>query len=228
LDANITDLGGVALPEGVSSDTLSPDALSRLSAAVHDAFIGAYADSLQTVFLAAAPVAAVAFLISWLLPEVPLRKAVAASDPGQTFGMPTERTSAQELERGLGVLAQRQDRVALYRRIAAQAGLTGLRPAAACLLTRIAAQSNITQADLAQEIGTSTANLAPSLDQLVSHKLVATDPRGGAINLTEHGRSLSSGCARLAKTTSASCSKAGRPTKNPSSTSAYAASPATA
>jgi DNA-binding MarR family transcriptional regulator len=103
--------------------------------------------------------------------------------------MPTERTSAQELERGLGVLAQRQDRVALYRRIAAQAGLTGVRPPAACLLTRIAAQPDITLADLAEEIGTSTANLAPSLDQLANHRLVATDPRGGAITLTEHGRS---------------------------------------
>ena len=75
------------------------------------------------------------------------------------------------------------------RRIAAQAGLTGVRPAASCLLTRIAAQPDITLADLAEEIGTSTANLAPSLDQLVSHRLVATDPRGGAITLTEHGRS---------------------------------------
>ena len=190
LDANIADyLGGVALPAGVSSETLSPDVLSKLSPAVHDAFIQAYADSLETVFLAAAPVAAVAFLVSWLLPQVPLRKTVAATDPGQTFGMPTERTSAQELERGVGVLAQRQDRVALYRRLAAQAGLTGVRPAASCLLTRIAAQPDITLADLAEEIGTSIANLAPSIDQLVSHRLVATDPRGGAITLTEHGRS---------------------------------------
>jgi DNA-binding MarR family transcriptional regulator len=141
------------------------------------------------VFLAAAPVAAFAFLISWLLPELKLRKTLAAADPGQTFGMPTERTSAQELERGLGVLAQRQDRVALYRRIAAQAGLTGLRPAAACLLTRIPAAPHITLADLAGQIGTSTANLAPSLDQLVRRRLVATDPGGDAITLTEDGRS---------------------------------------
>jgi DNA-binding MarR family transcriptional regulator len=53
----------------------------------------------------------------------------------------------------------------------------------------MAAQPNITLADLAEEIGTSTANLGPSIDQLVSHRLVATDPRGAAITLTEHGRS---------------------------------------
>ena len=190
LEANISHyLGGTALPEGVSSSALSPEALSKLSPAAHSAFVNAYADSLQTVFLAAVPVAALAFLISWLLPEVSLRKTVAATDPGQTHGMPTERTSAQELERGLGVLAQRQDRVALYRRITARAGLTGLRPAAACLLARIAAAPDITRADLAGEIGTSTANLTPSVDQLVGRKLVATDPGDDALTLTEDGRS---------------------------------------
>ena len=73
-------LGGATLPAGVSSETLSPDALSRLSAAAHDAVIHAYTDALQTVFLAAAPVAAFAFLISWLLPELKLRQTLAAGD----------------------------------------------------------------------------------------------------------------------------------------------------
>jgi hypothetical protein len=89
-------LGGAALPAGVSSETLSPDALNRLSAVAHDAVIHAYADALQTVFLAAAPVAAFAFLISWLLPELKLRKTLAAGGPGQTSGMPTDRSSAQD------------------------------------------------------------------------------------------------------------------------------------
>jgi DNA-binding MarR family transcriptional regulator len=190
LEANIAHyLGGVALPGGVSSETLSPDALSKLSPAAHSAFIHAYADSLETVFLAAVPVAAVAFLISWLLPQVPLRKTVAATDPGQTFGMPTDRSSAQELERGLGVLAGRQDRVALYRRIAAQAGLTGLRPAASCLLARIAEHRGVTRAELAEQIGTSTANLAPTLDQLASRELVTIEPSTHALHLTPDGQS---------------------------------------
>ena len=182
-------LGGAALPAGVSSETLSPDTLSRLSPAAHDAVIHAYADSLQTVFLAAAPVAAFAFLISWLLPELKLRKTLAAGDPGPTFGMPTDRSSAQELERGLGVLAGREDRVALYRRIAAQAGLSGLRPAAALLLTRIPTESGVTRADLAEQIGTATANLAPSLDQLASRELVTIEPSTQVLNLTPSGES---------------------------------------
>ena len=190
LEANIAhNLGGTALPEGVSSSALSPDALSKLPAAAHSAFIGAYSDAIQTVFLAAVPIAAFAFLISWLLPEVRLRKTVAATDSSHTYGMPTERTSAQELERGLAVLARREDRVALYRRIADRAGLAGLRPAAACLLTRIAAAPGITRARLAEGVGTSSANLAPSLDQLASHELVTIEPSTHVLNLTPNGQS---------------------------------------
>jgi DNA-binding MarR family transcriptional regulator len=86
------------------------------------------------------------------------------------------------------VLAGREDRVALYRRIAAQAGLSGLRPAAALLLARIAAESGVTRADLAEQIGTSTANLAPSLDQLASRELVTIEP-SHVLNLAPDGQS---------------------------------------
>jgi DNA-binding MarR family transcriptional regulator len=182
-------LAGAALPAGVSSETLSPDSLSRLSPATHDAVIHAYADALQTIFLVAAPVAAFAFLISWLLPDLKLRKTLAAGDAGQTFGMPSGGSSAQQLERGLGVLARREDRVMLYRRIAVQAGLTGLRPAASCLLARIADHRGVTSADLAERIGTSTAKLTPSLDQLASHELVSIEPGTHAITLTPDGQS---------------------------------------
>jgi hypothetical protein len=137
--ANIAHyLGSRRLPAGVSSATLSPRALNRLPPAVHHAFTDAYANSLQSVFRAAAPVAAVGFLISWLLPEVKLRKTVAATDPGQTFGMPTDRTSLQELERAVRVLAQGEDR-ALYR-IAVQAGLDGIWPGA-CVCSRASPSS---------------------------------------------------------------------------------------
>ena len=98
LTANIAHfLGAVKLPAGVTSAALSPKTLSTLPLPVHNAFIEAYASSLQSVFRAAAPVAAFGFVLAWLLPEVKLRKTVAATDPGQTFGMPTDRTSPQAL-----------------------------------------------------------------------------------------------------------------------------------
>jgi DNA-binding MarR family transcriptional regulator len=79
--------------------------------------------------------------------------------------------------------------VALYPRIAAQAGLSGLRPAASCLLARIADHSGVTRADLAEQIGTSTANLAASLDQLASRELVTIEPSTHVLNLTPNRQS---------------------------------------
>ncbi len=50
---------------------------------------------------------ALAFLLSWLLPEVRLRTTTQATDVGHTFAMPTTRTSQQEIERALHVLTSR-------------------------------------------------------------------------------------------------------------------------
>jgi DNA-binding MarR family transcriptional regulator len=181
-------LGGTALPAGVSSETLSPDALSRLSPAAHDAVIHAYADAADRIPGRGAG-------RRRRLPDlVAAAGAQAAKDARRRrsrpdVGMPTDRGSAQELERGLGVLAEREDRVALYRRIAAQAGLSGLRPAASCLLARLADHGGVTRADLAEQIGTSTANLAPSLDQLASRELVTIEPSTQVLNLSRNGQS---------------------------------------
>jgi len=56
--------------------------LSHLPAAVHQGFVAGYAESIQTVFLVAVPIAALAFLATWLIPQVELKQwpeAVAAS-----------------------------------------------------------------------------------------------------------------------------------------------------
>ena len=37
-------------------------------------FVAGYAESIQTVFIVAVPIAALAFLASWLIPQVELRK----------------------------------------------------------------------------------------------------------------------------------------------------------
>ena len=193
LSTNIAHyLGGVTLPRGVTSSGLSPGALSHLPPVAHTAFIHAYANSLETVFRTAVPVAAFAFLLSWLLPEVKLRKTVATTDPGQAFGMPTDRTSLQELERAVGVLARNENRIALYHRIAAQAGLGGLGPGGCCLLSRIAERRGATVAEMANQIGTSASNLAPILDELASRGLVSpagSDANGASLVLTDRGQS---------------------------------------
>lgn len=63
-------LVGVKPPAGLTGASVSPAALAKLPAAVHGGYVQAYAHSLQTVFLVAAPIAAVAFLLTCLMPEL--------------------------------------------------------------------------------------------------------------------------------------------------------------
>ena len=67
-------LHGVTLPQGFSSADATPALLKHLPAAVHAGFVAGYAESIQTVFLVAVPIAALAFLFSWLIPQVELKR----------------------------------------------------------------------------------------------------------------------------------------------------------
>jgi EmrB/QacA subfamily drug resistance transporter len=67
-------LHGVSLPAGFSAANVTPAALSHLPAAVHAGFVAGYAESIQTVFLIAVPIAALAFLATWLIPQVELKQ----------------------------------------------------------------------------------------------------------------------------------------------------------
>jgi len=75
-------LPGVTLPS-----TADPKAIKHLPGPVHDAYVHAFAASLRPVFLVAAALGVVAFLLTWLLKEVPLRKTTGAGETaGETFG----------------------------------------------------------------------------------------------------------------------------------------------
>ncbi|BBZ44065.1 MDR family MFS transporter [Mycobacterium parmense] len=84
-----------APPSAVSS----PEALHRQPHDVAAPIVAAYADSLTEVFLWAAPVAAVGFVLALFLREVPLRDLHDSTvDLGDAFGMPTTETPDQMLE----------------------------------------------------------------------------------------------------------------------------------
>ena len=107
-----------------------PAAASRQSgprraaaAAVHSAYVGAFVESLQPVFAAAAGVSLFAFLLSWLLREVPLRKSVEAEGVAESFAMPREAESLPELERIVTTLARRENRWRVYDQLAARANV---------------------------------------------------------------------------------------------------------
>ncbi len=78
----------------------SPQALHRLPRELAAPIIDAYADSLSRVFLFAAPVALVGFVLALFLKQVPLRDAAAmgSTDLGEGFGMPTTEPAEKVLE----------------------------------------------------------------------------------------------------------------------------------
>jgi len=121
--------------EQVSGGAVDPSALQRLPAAVRDSYTGAFTDALTTVFLAAAGIVLVAFALSWLIEERPLRQTVETAGVGEAFASPSSGDSLSELTRELARLVGRRRTRAFIERTVDAAGVD-LPPGAAWLLVQ--------------------------------------------------------------------------------------------
>ena len=63
------DLHGIHVPTHLGA-SVDPTLLSRLPPSIHHGVVEAYGSTIDTVFLVCVPVAVVAFLLTWLLPEI--------------------------------------------------------------------------------------------------------------------------------------------------------------
>jgi EmrB/QacA subfamily drug resistance transporter len=82
------------LPAGAKlPKTISPAAVHKLPPALHDAYVHAVAASLHPVFVSAAVIAVGAFLLTWLLRDVPLRTSSRATAGSELAGAASEETS---------------------------------------------------------------------------------------------------------------------------------------
>ena len=89
-------LHGITLPHGFSSADATPALLSHLPAAIHAGFVAGYAESIQTVFLVAVPIAALAFLATWLIPQVELKQWPEAGAEAPATDMAAAAAVAQD------------------------------------------------------------------------------------------------------------------------------------
>ena len=71
------------VPHGLQVPTnLSPAVVHQLPPVIHELYVAAVAAALHPVFLTAAGVMAVAFGLSWLLRDVPLRETAGMAEAG--------------------------------------------------------------------------------------------------------------------------------------------------
>jgi len=122
---------------GVGSGSIDPSALQRLPAAIRDGYTNAFTDSLSTVFLVAAAIVLVAFLLSWLIEERPLRQTVETAGVGEAFASPRSSDSLRELMRELSQLVGR-DRTRAFIQRTVDAAEVDLSAGSAWLLVQTA------------------------------------------------------------------------------------------
>jgi hypothetical protein len=126
------------LPSGASSlSGLDPSAIRRLPAAQHDVYISAFTDALQLVFTVATAIVLVAFVLSWLIPERPLRTTVETT-VGDVIGAPVDTDSMRELARCLSIAVGRERTLAFLADTVQRAGVE-LSPGASWALLRLGA-----------------------------------------------------------------------------------------
>jgi EmrB/QacA subfamily drug resistance transporter len=141
---------GAAAQVGHLTTGATPAAIHDLPPAVALAFKQAYVEALHPVFLVGAAVAAVAFVLTWFIKEVTLRKTVAAQGVPSAVASPRQASSMRELAAQVATLAQRDRRHLIYEQLADAAGVE-LDPQEMWLLLRLAERQPVAVAELGLE-----------------------------------------------------------------------------
>ncbi|PJN12369.1 EmrB/QacA family drug resistance transporter [Streptomyces sp. CB01635] len=191
LGDKLTDaLAGRSLPPGVDVNALQSDprGIGGLPPAVRGPVLHAFASSITDVFLYAAPVALVAFVLAWFLREDTLRGSVTAPDGTETLASnPVQRSSHDEVARALSVLGTREGRREIYEKITERAGYD-LLPAASWLLLRIKRYGWAEPAALAEHSAVPLPVIIAAARQVEERRLATRV--GVDLVLTDEGREV--------------------------------------
>jgi EmrB/QacA subfamily drug resistance transporter len=177
LKTQLTQVGAVDRASQLAH--AAPQSLRRLPAVYQHLYIHAFTNALSTVFVVAAGVAAVAFLLSWVLPQLALRESVTASTGiGETFAVPKHADSLAELSRALTALVGRQGRRQLIEQLAERAGVD-LSPAACWALARLHFDAHADLLALAEEWNVPAESVSRAREELDQRGLLRDTDDGG-------------------------------------------------
>jgi DNA-binding MarR family transcriptional regulator len=182
------DLAGVVPPGTAMPSASNPASLAALPESLRAAYVVAVVAALKPVFHVAAAIAAIGFTLTVLLREVPLRGVAPAESVGESFAMPRDATSLEELERIVARLLAQENRWRVYADLAARAGLS-LPPAELWMLARLGEREPQSPAPLSAELGIAWRDLEGPLNALCDRGVVEKNA-AGALRLTEAGRAM--------------------------------------
>ena len=182
------------LGSGMATDGgagLSPGMIAALEPGLRTIYINAFTASLRTVFLVAVVIALVGFVLTWFVPERPLRESIAAvaGDVGkeaeEVFPMPSDADSVRRLERALSLLATRDVKRDYIRRVVERAGVD-LTPYEAWLLVRLDQHPGATPQWLERRYGADAGRIEATEAALRTRGMVEGEPGAGR-QLTREG-----------------------------------------
>ena len=175
-------------PTGFSLNAENPAVIHKLPPALQAGVVEGIAHTVQTMFLIGVPIAFVAFLLSWTLPEIELRKSIRTSEPAENLGLPEPRSSLGEVQRILERAAGRENRRELYSSLTTRAGLD-IEPRASWLLYRLSDRPDCTIEQVGSSLKVDPELLASALDALVDEGMVerVACPQGDQLVLTAAG-----------------------------------------
>ncbi|MYV42401.1 EmrB/QacA family drug resistance transporter, partial [Streptomyces sp. SID1328] len=168
--------------------------IGALPPPLRPAALHAFSSSITDVFLYAAPVALLGFVLAWFLKEDRLRGSVTAPDASETIPPnPVHRSSYEEVCRALSTLGTREGRREIYEEITARAGYD-LLPAASWMLLRMRKHGSVEPYVLAERAPVPLSTVLAAARQVEERRLAARD--GLELSLTPAGAEVAE---RLAK-----------------------------
>ena len=171
----------------ISGGSSNPAELRSLPAKLHTVYLSSYSGALDRIFVIAAGVAAVAFLLSLLLPQLTLRESVSVESRqvGESMAQAGNRMSApdsgREIGRALGALIGRDGVRRLIESVAARAGVD-LSPAACWLLAQYHAHPHMDLPERAMIYKVPLPRAQQALAELTAKGMVGAD-----MTLTQQG-----------------------------------------
>ena len=171
----------------------SPEALWALPAQTRAPVVEAYAASLHNVFLWAVPVALVALVVAFFLPQVKLRGTERASGAGEGFAIPEGSDADTQLENVIGEVLQKKGRSAAPEILAASGTSMDLAQSWGVMgvYLRDAITAGATQSSIENSVGVPPGVLRSFFDELVVDGYLDRDgstPSGDVLRLTASGR----------------------------------------